>query len=475
VDTTGKELLSSKTVSGRVFGETYAANAPPIDGSNPDSPAKSITITSGENFITFVYTKKGDLSYTVRYVDTTGKELLSSKTVSGRVFGETYAENAPPIDGYNPDSPSKSITITSGENLITFVYTPKTYTVIFVDWDEAVLKTQTEVIHGAGADAPENPTRSGYLFKEWDIAFDNVTSDLTVTALYTAAPVSGGSGSSPKPPPKVVIIEEEPPQTTFIEDHVAYIIGYPDGDVRPGSNITRAEVATVFFRLLTDSFREQNWTQKNPYQDINMGNWYNNAVSVMSAVGTVNGYPDGTFKPNGAITRAELATIAARFAREMKMDGENSVSFSDTAGHWAGENINYAARLGWVNGYPDGTFRPNQPITRAEFMTLANRMLKRVPELVEGLLVEKMRNWIDNSNKTSWYYLAVQEATNSHESESKKNRVVQGLHFEFERWVELIENRDWAAYEKNWAYAYTDDSIKGSEDGDEWVFRGALK
>jgi hypothetical protein len=243
-------------------------------------------------------------------------------------------------------------------------------------------------------------------------------------------------------------IEEEIPVTSpFIDDHVAYIIGYPDGNVRPERNVSRAEVATVFFRLLTDEMRANNWTRENPFPDVSAGIWYNNAISVMYKMGILAGYPDGMFRPNGAITRAELAAIAARFARMMEMLSRNDRGFIDIGGHWAEGDIRYAAAIGWVNGYPDDTFMPNQNITRAEFMTLVNRMLERAPETVDDLLADEMIIWPDNK-PGAWSYLAVQEATNSHTCTFKQGKIVPGLNFEYESWEGMEENRDWSQLEK---------------------------
>jgi hypothetical protein len=263
--------------------------------------------------------------------------------------------------------------------------------------------------------------------------------------LYAKWRTSGGGGGTTPPP--------EPPGP-FIDEHIAYIIGYPQGDVRPGRDITRAEVATVFFRLLTEDQRNANWTQSNSFSDVGAGEWYNTAVSVMSGMGIVNGYPDGTFRPNASIKRAELATIAARFADKMETSQTNNLSFSDIAGHWAEDNINRAASIGWVNGYGDGKFRPDQNITRAEFMTLVNRMLRRVPETGEDLLPSEMIVWSDNANTEIWYYLAVQEATNSHVSQYK-DKPVPGMQFNYEHWIEMLPNPDWAALERTWAAANT--------------------
>ena len=231
------------------------------------------------------------------------------------------------------------------------------------------------------------------------------------------------------------------------EDHVAYIIGYADDTVRPENNITRAEVATIFFRLLTDSSREFYWTQKNDYSDVNRGDWFNNAVSTLSNAGIITGYPDGTFRPNAPITRAEFAAIAARFS-DVAYSGKNT--FSDVPDtHWAARCITLAEHLGWVAGYPDGTFRPNKAITRAEAMTLINRVLERAVD--EKHMLPNMVTWSDNK-PGAWYYEAVQEATNSHEYTRLTSRVSK-LDFFYENWTKILPVPDWAALEKTWSDA----------------------
>ena len=227
------------------------------------------------------------------------------------------------------------------------------------------------------------------------------------------------------------------------EDHYAYIVGYPDGNVKPEGNITRAEVATIFFRLLTDESRDAFWSQTNNYPDVSEDAWYNNAVSTLTNAGILDGYEDGTFKPDGNITRAEFATIAVRFF-EATYDGEDL--FSDIAGHWAQDYINEAANAGIVDGYPDGTFRPQQLITRAEAMTMVNRTIDRHPH--KDHLLDDMIVWPDNP-ETAWYYEQVQEATNSHEytmnTDDEQNP--------YEIWTELLPNRDWSELEKAWSDA----------------------
>ena len=195
-------------------------------------------------------------------------------------------------------------------------------------------------------------------------------------------------------------------------------------------------MATIFFRLLTEEVRTANSTQSNSLSDVTRGQWFNHAVSTLSSMGIVKGHNDGTFAPNAPITRAEFAAIAARFDDK---NTNTSSKFTDIASHWAKNEIGIAANKGWINGYPDGTFRPNQYITRAEAMTLVNRVLNRLPENSSDLL-DSMIKWPDNSDASAWYYLAVQEATNSHYQKTKENK--------FEKWTELRKTRDWTELEK---------------------------
>ena len=253
---------------------------------------------------------------------------------------------------------------------------------------------------------------------------------------YTVKKSSGGSsggGGGRKP---TVTIPDDVPTGLNGDDHYAYIVGYPNGNVEPNGNITRAEVATIFFRLLTEEVRTANSTQSNSLSDVTRGQWFNHAVSTLSSMGIVKGHNDGTFAPNAPITRAEFAAIAARFDDK---NTNTSSKFTDIASHWAKNEIGIAANKGWINGYPDGTFRPNQYITRAEAMTLVNRVLNRLPENSSDLL-DSMIKWPDNSDASAWYYLAVQEATNSHYYKTKENK--------FEKWTELRKTRDWTELEK---------------------------
>lgn len=268
-------------------------------------------------------------------------------------------------------------------------------------------------------------TVSSKIYKEFEIIVKDGYLEITR---------SGGHHPRPKP---TVTIEDDDALGLNTTDHFAYIVGYGNGEVRPQNNITRAEVATIFFRLLTDDVRDENLTKTNRYSDVTRADWYNTAVSTLSSMGIITGYPDGTFRPNAAITRAEFAAIAARFDSN---GDKTTAKFSDIATHWAKDEISIAYNNGWINGYPDGTFGPQRDITRAETMTLVNRVLNRQPE-TENDLLPNMVTWTDNANPNAWYYLAVQEATNSHYYKFKTNS-------KYEKWTELRETRDWTQLEK---------------------------
>ena len=241
------------------------------------------------------------------------------------------------------------------------------------------------------------------------------------------------------------------------EDHYGYIVGYPvdyeTGEptddqarkpVKPQGKITRAEVATIFFRMLTDESRNEYWSQSNDFTDVAADAWYNNAISTMTNAGILDGYEDGSFHPNGYITRAEFATIAVRFF-DLSYQGEDL--FPDIDGHWAQDYINQAADAGIIEGYPDGTFGPQKQITRAEAVTMVNRTLDRHPD--PDHFLEDMLVWPDNLDTEAWYYADIQEATNSHEYQVKKD--AQGN--EYEVWTKILPIRDWEALEKEWSDA----------------------
>ena len=264
------------------------------------------------------------------------------------------------------------------------------------------------------------PKRVGYIFTGWyadqeltdKITKIKMTSDKTVYAGWKATDV---------------------PETLNSDNHFAYIVGYEDGTVRPNANISRAEVAAIFFRLLKDDVRDDNLTANSVFTDVAFGKWYNKSISTMAKIGIVKGRTADTFVPNAPITRAEFAAICSRFDRS---DVEIKSDFNDISGHWAENEIRRAASLGWIQGYTDGSFKPDQNITRAEAESMINRMLHRLPETVDDLL-DGMIQWPDNQ-PSDWYYINMQEATNSHDFKQKGE-----IH---EHWTKLTENPNWDRY-----------------------------
>lgn len=267
----------------------------------------------------------------------------------------------------------------------------------------------------------KTPTRESYTFTGWyadkaltqKITSVTMNSDKTVYAGWEATGV---------------------PDKLNGDDHFAYVVGYSDGTVRPNANISRAEVATIFFRLLKSDIRDGNLTADNEFSDVSDGQWHNKAISTMAKLGIVKGRRADRFDPDASITRAEFAAICARFNTKPV---ENSSSFSDISGHWAENEIERAAAFGWISGYPDGTFRPDARITRAEAMTMINRVLCRMPQS-ESDLLDSMVTWPDNK-PSDWHYLAVQEATNSHDFD-RQGEVG-------ESWTKLTSVPDWTRYQ----------------------------
>ena len=267
----------------------------------------------------------------------------------------------------------------------------------------------------------KTPTRESYTFTGWyadkaltqKITSVTMNSDKTVYAGWEATGV---------------------PDKLNGDDHFAYVIGYPDGKVHPEGNISRAETATIFFRLLKSDIRDGNLTADNEFSDVSNGQWHNKAISTMAKLGIVKGRRADRFDPDASITRAEFAAICARFNTKPV---ENSSSFSDISGHWAENEIERAAAFGWISGYPDGTFRPDARITRAEAMTMINRVLCRMPQSKSDLL-DSMVTWPDNK-PSDWHYLAVQEATNSHDF-NRQGEVG-------ESWTKLTSVPDWTRYQ----------------------------
>lgn len=298
-------------------------------------------------------------------------------------------------------------------------------------------------LHSAGTvvELDKVPVRSGYRFTGW-FADEALTLPVTSVTMDDHKSVHAGWERVITPVPPTPSTPNEPevyrPNGLVLDEHFAYLIGNDDGLIRPEANITRAEVATIFFRLLTDETRESFWSDTNSYTDVAAGSWYNNAVSTLSAIGVLGGYEDGSFRPNASITRAEFAKIAVSFFELEGLDCENP--FLDVApGAWYAESVAAAAEIGLIEGYEGGFFRPDAPITRAEACTIVNRTLGRAPHAA-GLLPESEMNlWPDNMDASAWYYAQIQEATNSHDF------VWAG---EFEQWTQKLPERDWDALQR---------------------------
>lgn len=298
-------------------------------------------------------------------------------------------------------------------------------------------------LHSAGTvvELDKVPVRSGYRFTGW-FADEALTLPVTSVTMDDHKSVHAGWERVITPVPPTPSTPDEPevyrPNGLVLDEHFAYLIGNDDGLIRPEANITRAEVATIFFRLLTDETRESFWSDTNSYTDVAAGSWYNNAVSTLSAIGVLGGYEDGSFRPNASITRAEFAKIAVSFFELEGLACENP--FLDVApGAWYAESVAAAAELGLIEGYEGGLFRPDAPITRAEACTIVNRTLGRAPHAA-GLLPESEMNlWPDNMDASAWYYAQIQEATNSHDF------VWAG---EFEQWTQKLPERDWDALQR---------------------------
>ena len=431
------------------------------------SSATEATIKAGDevtatkdapNKTIYAVWQQNKYTYTLSY-DANGGDNAPSTDTASNVTEEshkfTVSDQKPTRSGYTflgwaDTSSATEATIKAGDEVtatkdapnktIYAVWQEIKYTVTF-DSNGGTAVSSQSVKSGATATKPTNPTRSGYTFAGWytdNEKFNNkydfntlVTGNIILYAKWTR-------NYTPRPyTPPTVVIPDDDALGLNTTDHFAYIVGYGNGEVRPQNNITRAEVATIFFRLLTDDVRAENLTKTNRYSDVAATSWYNTAVSTLSSMGIITGYPDGTFRPNAAITRAEFAAIAARFDN----DGDKTAAkFSDIATHWAKDEISIAYNNGWITGYPNGTFGPQRDITRAETMTLVNRVLNRQPETEDDLL-PNMTVWTDNANPKAWYYLAVQEATNSHYYEFKTNS-------QYEKWTELRETRDWTQLEK---------------------------
>ena len=284
------------------------------------------------------------------------------------------------------------------------------------------------VRHGLTVAKPKDPVNGGYIFDGWytDKTFRHrydfstpLTEDITIYAKWFLIVLPG------------VTVKKNTPKLNTA-DHFAYVQGYPDGTVKPAGNITRAETAAILFRLMDDASRKTYYSTKSGFRDVASGSWYNTYVATLNNAGVITDSSNGYFRPNEAITRAELAAMLAKFS---ETTGAANYFNDVSAKYWAANAIAICAKLGWINGYPDGTFRPDKNVTRAELMAMINRATGRAPKSADAFL-PGMKTWIDNT-ADKWYYLDVQEATNSH------SYTVKGS----ETWTALTSDPNWSLYE----------------------------
>ena len=284
------------------------------------------------------------------------------------------------------------------------------------------------VRHGLTVAKPKDPVNGGYIFDGWytDKTFRHrydfstpLTEDITIYAKWFLIVLPG------------VTVKKNTPKLNTA-DHFAYVQGYPDGTVKPAGNITRAETAAILFRLMDDASRKTYYSTKSGFRDVASGSWYNTYVATLNNAGVITDSSNGCFRPNEAITRAELAAMLAKFS---ETTGAANYFNDVSAKYWAANAIAICAKLGWINGYPDGTFRPDKNVTRAELMAMINRATGRAPKSADAFL-PGMKTWSDNT-ADKWYYLDVQEATNSH------SYTVKGS----ETWTALTSDPNWSLYE----------------------------
>lgn len=399
------------------------------------SPASATLTTVGETVqLTATISPQNATNKAVTYVSSSPSVATVSETglVTAKSVGTTTI-TVTTVDGNK--TATCAITVTSSSSGNTGgggIAIAKEYMLTF-DTDGGSEVDSLEAKQGTKVSLDKYvPEKDGYKFDGWysDKELTKKVTEITLnkdTTVYAKWVVSEDAPAVVKPDYKPGILTDE---------HYAYIVGRGDGMIAPESDITRAEVATIIYRLLEESERNKAKTKENVFTDVNEDDWFNTAVSTLASLELVKGRTADTFEPNASITRAELATI---FARMVEVEYNGKVLFSDVAGHWAESYINEAATAEWILGY-NGLFRPDDNITRAEVMTLVNRVLNREPESKADLL-DGMTTWKDNADENAWYYLAVQEATNSHTYEIKAD----GKH---EKWTSLTQTPDWSKLEE---------------------------
>ena len=406
-----------------------------------------------------------DETFTITYTDGVGDAAFSDQVYTAKSGDPTPAfSGTPSRDGYrfNGWLPAVSETVTAnatyvaqweklgGEEPEPGGDEDETFTITYTDGVNGTAFADQVYTAKSGDPTPAftgTPSRDGYRFNGWLPAVsDTVTANATYVAQWEKLggeePEPGpGPGPGPGPKPGGDDDHDHNHGTSGIlpgfsaDAHLAYLYGYPDGTIRPEGNITRAEAVTVFYRLLSDSRREELLTPYNDFTDVSRSDWYNKAVSSMAAGGYVQGYLDGNFHGNLPITRAEFVSIAARFA----VCPRGTDTFSDVpATHWASRAICAAASYGWVTGYTDGTFCPDQPITRAEAAAIVNRMLSR--GVSKGYICKGAVRFPDNRT-TDWYYYEILEATNDHKYRNARP---------FEQWLstDVPHSYDLVRYER---------------------------
>ena len=430
-------------------------------------PAKPEMYTNAKNS----FGLHGELSRenAIRAEQTKDKLVIANNAATGSIcaYGGGIATNSQIVIGL--EGHDKSVTVTKSWSQETHPDSA-TVTLMQKDADNKSVALETVTLNKEnhwtytfenlpGAYTASNGDVKDYTYSVSETAISGWTASIkevddndanTIAFEITNSPKRGGnSGGGP------ITIPDDVPTGLDLKNHYGYIIGYPvdyytgkpttdqtKKPVRPEGKITRAEVATIYFRMLTDENRAANWNQVSGFSDVKSSAWYNNAISTLTKAGILKGYEDGTFQPNGYITRAEFATIAIRFFSGV-YEGEDL--FPDIKGHWAEDYINNAASKGLVKGYEDGTFGPDRYITRAEAVTLVNRTLNRHPHN-DGLHQDMLR-WPDNMDTSKWYYADMQEATNSHEPDKDKTTADK------EYWGKMLPIRDWEALEKEWSNA----------------------
>ena len=397
------------------------------DGSG-DAFTAATDVTSN---ITVYAQWKDSTTYSVTYKDGVDGTVFADQTTADLHVGDTTPafSGTPTRSGYTFTGWQPSVAATVTDNAVyTAQWTKNSssshhstrYTLHYEPNGGTAYKDE-RYSSGTKVTLDKTPTRESYTFTGW-YADKALTQKITTVTMNSDKTVYAGWEATGVP------------DKLNGDDHFAYVIGYPDGKVHPEGNISRAETATIFFRLLKADIRDGNLTADNDFSDVSDGQWHNKAISTMAKLGIVKGRRADRFDPDASITRAEFAAICARFNTKPV---ENSGSFSDISGHWAENEIERAAAFGWISGYPDGTFHPDARITRAEAMTMINRVLCRMPQS-ESDLLDSMVTWPDNK-PSDWHYLAVQEATNSHDF-NRQGEVG-------ESWTKLTSVPDWKRYQ----------------------------